>query len=105
MMLFRFVFLSFLIALAGEPLPARAPVVSHPRVEYLRMVPSVREFTKPRRFFSKIVSWPAGPDEEKPELLRPYATAQDSMGRLLVADPGEHGSPAYTISKNGNTSS
>jgi sugar lactone lactonase YvrE len=99
MIMFHFVCLSFLIVLAGEPLPARTSVASHPRVEYLRTVPSVQEFTKPRRFFSKMISWLAGPDEGKPELLRPYATAQDSMGRLLVADPGEHGVHIYDFEK------
>ena len=64
---------------------------SHPRVEYVRTLPSVREFTKPRGFFSKMITWLAGPDDDKPELLRPYAITHDSYGRLLVADPGQHG--------------
>lgn len=72
-------------------LPLQAPAPSHPRVEYLRTLPSVREFTKPRGLFSRMIALLAGPDEEKPELLRPFATAQDSFGRLLVADPGQHG--------------
>jgi sugar lactone lactonase YvrE len=81
------------------PLAARAPAPSHPRVEYLRTVPSVREFTKPRGFFSKMITWVAGPDEEKPELLRPYSIAQDSNGRLLVTDPGQHGVHIFDIEK------
>jgi DNA-binding beta-propeller fold protein YncE len=54
-------------------------------------VDSVRQFTKPRGFFSKVLSLVSGPNRDNPELLRPYATAQDSLGRLLVADPGQHG--------------
>lgn len=89
----------FLIADVAAQVPPRTPVSSQPRVEYLRVVPSVREFTKPRSLFSKMVTWIAGPDEGKPELLRPYATAQDSMGRLLVTDPGEHGVHIYDFEK------
>jgi DNA-binding beta-propeller fold protein YncE len=46
-----------------------------------------------------MVTWLAGPDEGKPELLRPYATAQDSIGRLLVTDPGQHGVHIYDFEK------
>ncbi len=80
-------------------LPLRAPAPSHPRVEYLRTVPSVKEFTKPRRLLSKMLTWLAGPDDEKPEILRPYATAEDSMGRLLVTDPGLHGIHIYDFER------
>ncbi len=76
-----------------------AATPSHPRVEYLRTVPSVREFTKPRKFFSKMVAWLAGADDEKPELLRPFAVTHDSTGRLLIADPGEHGIHIYDFEK------
>ncbi len=81
------------------PLPLKAPAISHARVEYLRTVPSVREFTKPRGLFSKLVTWVAGPDDEKPEILRPYATAQDSIGRLFVTDPGQHGVHVYDFER------
>jgi len=76
-----------------------AATASHPRVEYLRTVPSVREFTKPRKFFSKMITWLAGADDEKPELLRPFAVTHDSAGRLLIADPGEHGIHIYDFEK------
>lgn len=87
----------FLIAVAGMPLEAAAP--SHARIEYLRTVPSVREFTKPRGIFSKMVTWLAGSDDEKPEIVRPYATTHDSTGRLLIADPGQHGVHVYDFEK------
>jgi sugar lactone lactonase YvrE len=90
-----------LLLMAGavaNPAP-RETTLSQPRVEYLRTVPSVREFTKPRGLFAKMVTLIAGPDEEKPELLRPYATAQDSIGRLLVTDPGAHGVHIYDFEK------
>ncbi len=79
--------------------PLRAPTSTHPRVEYLRTVPSVREFTRPRGFFSKVMTWLAGPDEDKPEIVRPYATAEDSSGRLLVTDPGMHGIHVYDFER------
>ena len=100
MMVASCIFLQFFLILADRvPVAPRPPMTSHPRIEYLRTVPSVREFTKPRGLFSKMVTWLAGPDEDKPELLRPYTTAQDSMGRLLVTDPGEHGVHIYDFEK------
>lgn len=90
----------FLIATAAlGQLPLEAATLSYPRVEYLKTVPSVREFTKPRGFFSKMLTWLAGPADDKPELLRPYATTHDSTGRLLVADPGQHGVHIYDFEK------
>jgi DNA-binding beta-propeller fold protein YncE len=101
MMLSRHAYLRLLMAgmAVMPPLPLPAPTLSHPRVEYVRTLPSVREFTKPRGFLSKMIAWVAGQDEEKPELLRPYATAHDSTGRLLVADPGEHGVHIYDFER------
>lgn len=81
------------------PLSMNPAIVSHARVEYLRTIPSVHEFTKPRGFFSKLLTWLAGPNDEKPEIIRPYATAQDSFGRLLIADPGQHGVHIYDFEK------
>ena len=90
----------FLIAAAAmAQLRLEAATPLNPRVEYLRTVPSVREFTKPRGFFSKMFTWLAGPADDKPELLRPYATTHDSTGRLLVADPGQHGVHVYDFEK------
>lgn len=94
-----------------NPLPAIAlwmfavsPVLdamtpSRGTVDYLRTVPSVREFTKPRSFLAKLGNWIAGPPEGRPELVRPYATARDSVGRLLVADPGQRGIHVYDFEK------
>lgn len=68
-------------------------------VEYLRTIPSVREFTKPRNFFSKLLNWVAGPPEGKPEITRPYSTTRDSIGRLLIADPGQQGVHVFDFEK------
>lgn len=86
-------------AMMGQTIPLGSPTASYPRVEYLRTVTSVRQFTKPKGFFSKLVSWVSGPNQSNPELLRPYATAQDSMGRLFVADPGQHGVHLFDFEK------
>ena len=69
------------------------------RVEYLRTIPSVREFTKPRNFFVKMINFVAGPPEDRPEVVRPYSTTHDSTGRLLVTDPGQHGIHIYDFEK------
>lgn len=101
MILTRFACLRSLAVAAAilVPLELQAPAVSQPRVEYLRTVPSVREFTKPRGFLSKLTAWVAGADDSKPELLRPFSTAVDSMGRLLVSDPGQHGIHIYDFER------
>ena len=78
-------------AVMGQTIPLGSPAAPYPRVEYLRTVASVRQINKPRGFFSRLVSWVSGPNRDNPGLIRPYATAQDSIGRLLVADPGQHG--------------
>ena len=87
----QYLYLFLIAAAATGQLRLEAAKLSQPRVEYLRTVPSVKEFTSPRGFFSKMVTWVAGPADDKPELLRPYAITHDSDGRLLVADPGQHG--------------
>jgi sugar lactone lactonase YvrE len=79
--------------------PAGAAVPAGGSVHYLRTIPSVREFTKPRTFFSKLLTWVAGAADEKPEIMRPYATTLDSIGRLLVADPGQKGIHIYDFEK------
>ena len=73
-------------------------------VDYVRTIPSVREFTKPRSFFSKLVDWVAGPPEDKPEMIRPT--------RRLTTASGACSSPIQvsaastsTTSKNTNISS
>jgi DNA-binding beta-propeller fold protein YncE len=62
-------------------------------------MPSVREFTKPRSFFTRLLDWVAGPPEDKPELIRPYSTTHDSTGRLLIADPGQQGVHIFDFEK------
>lgn len=68
-------------------------------VDYVRTIPSVKDFTKPRRLVAKIVTFIAGPAEDKPEIVRPYATTHDSIGRLLVADPGQRGVHIFDFEK------
>jgi len=88
-------------ALAAVALFAETPAhsLTRGRVDYLRTVPSVHEFTKPRSFIVKLFNFVVGPPDDVPEIVRPYATAHDSIGRLLVADPGEHGVHIYDFEK------
>jgi len=79
--------------------PARAIETARGKVEYVRTIPSVREFTKPRSFFVKLLNFIAGPPDDKPEIIRPYSTTHDSTGRLLVADPGQQGVHIYDFEK------
>jgi sugar lactone lactonase YvrE len=76
-----------------------APAMTRGRVEYLRTIPSVHEFTKSRNFFARLIDFVAGPAEDTPEIVRPYSIAHDSMGRLLVADPGQRGVHVYDFEK------
>lgn len=81
------------------PIAVDAAAPARGSVQYLRTIPSVREFTKPRGFLAKLLTWVAGASEDKPEITRPYSTAQDSVGRLLVADPGQKGVHIYDFEK------
>lgn len=83
----------------GQPVKLGLPTASHPSVEYVRTVSSVRQFTRPRGLFSKLVSLVSGSDAGNPELLRPYAAAQDSIGHLLITDPGQHGVHVFDLEK------
>jgi sugar lactone lactonase YvrE len=87
---------TWLLAFASAPL-----VNSETRgsVEYVRTIPSVREFTKPRGFFIKLINFVAGPPDHRPEIIRPYSTTHDSTGRLLVADPGQRGIHIYDFER------
>ncbi len=78
---------------------ARAVTPARGTVKYLRTIPSGKEFTAPRGFFSKLLTWVVGEAEDKPEITRPYSTTQDSAGRLLVADPGQKGIHIYDFEK------
>jgi DNA-binding beta-propeller fold protein YncE len=82
--------------MSSAPLCAAAALA---RVDYVRTIPSVREFTKARSFWGKVLDFVAGPPENRPEIVRPYATTHDSTGRLLVADPGQHGIHIYDFEK------
>ena len=88
-------FLIFLLAAAQ----AVALTPERGRVDYVRTIPSVREFTKPKKFFAKLINWVAGPPEDKPEIIRPYSTTHDSTGRLLIADPGQRGIHIFDFEK------
>ncbi|MEQ1883683.1 MAG: 6-bladed beta-propeller [Bryobacteraceae bacterium] len=85
------------IAVSASALHAATP--ARGTVDYLRTLPSVREFTKPKSFFSKLVQWVAGAPDDKPEVLRPYSITHDSTGRLLIADPGAHGVHVFDFEK------
>ena len=89
----------FFLAASFLPVSAQAVTPARATVEYLRTIPSVKEFTKPRSFFSKLLNWVAGPPDDKPEIVRPYSTTHDSWGRLLVADPGQKGFHIYDFEK------
>ncbi len=78
---------------------ASAASLAPARVEYLRTIPSVREFTKPKNFFVKVFQWVVGEAEGKPEIVRPYSTTHDSTGRLLIADPGQRGVHIFDFEK------
>ena len=78
-------------------LAAVAP--ASPRVEYVRTIPTVREFTRPTGLFARLLTWVAGPPDDRPEIVRPYATTHDSLGRLLVADPGQRGVHIFDFEK------
>jgi sugar lactone lactonase YvrE len=95
-MIGRLWFACFLLAMGSAPVCADAVLA---RVDYVRTIPSVREFTKSRSFWGKLVDFVAGPPEGKPEIVRPYATTHDSTGRLLVADPGQHGIHIYDFER------
>ena len=86
------------IGLFGQ-VPAYTATLSRGTVEYLRTIPSVREFTKPRSFMTRLINWVAGPPENKPEIVRPYSTTHDNSGRLLIADPGQQGVHIFDFEK------
>jgi len=87
------------ITIAGLVFAQLGSADTRGRVDYLKTIPSVREFTKPRSFFVKLVNFVAGPPDNRPEIVRPYATTHDSTGRLLVADPGQRGIHIYDFEK------
>ncbi len=90
----KVVFMAAVLAQIGT-----AATPSRASVDYLRTIPSVREFTKPRSFLGKLLNFVAGPPEDRPEIVRPYATALDSTGRLLIADPGQRGVHIFDFEK------
>ena len=85
------------LCLAAQAVDAATP--ARATVDYVRTIPSVAEFTKPRSFFGKLLNWVAGPPEGRPEVVRPYATTHDSTGRLLIADPGQRGIHIFDFEK------
>lgn len=89
--------LSMLSAVAAGALQADPEVRG--TVSHVRTIPTVREFTKPKGIFPKLLNWIAGALGDRPEIVRPYATAQDSVGRLLIADPGQQGVHLYDFEK------
>ena len=76
-------------ALAGPALGWAEPVLTRGSIDFVRTLDSVRDFARPKSLFGKLVEIVAGPAENVPALVRPYALTEDSTGRLLVADPGQ----------------
>lgn len=70
---------------AGEN---RAALANRDVIRFERTIDStaIQEFSKPRGFWRKLVTWIAGPAERE-SMGRPFALTEDSLGRLLVADP------------------
>lgn len=91
--------LSGIMALAPAVLPAAAVPTPLATVEYVRTIPSVREFTKSHSFFARLIDFVAGPADNRPEIVRPYSVTHDSTGRLLVTDPGSRGVHLYDFEK------
>ncbi len=58
-------------------------------IDYVRAIDSVREYAKPKSIWGKLLEVVAGPAEDVPRLVRPYGVTTDSLGRLLVTDPGQ----------------
>ncbi len=75
----------------GASAAAAPPVAVRGVVDYVRTVSSVREYTRPRSLLGKLGEIIAGPPENQPHLVRPYGVANDSLGRLIIADPGDRG--------------
>ncbi|MFQ5723018.1 MAG: 6-bladed beta-propeller [Terriglobia bacterium] len=71
----------------GSP-PAPLPPPSRGTIDYVRTIDSVRDYSKPKSIWGRLLEWVAGP-AEVPQLLRPYGLTQDSEGHLIVADPGQ----------------
>ncbi len=83
----------FLLAIAasaglGATTPAASPE-ARGDIRFVRSIDSIREYTKPKSFLARLGEWVAGPPENPPRLVRPYGLTHDSLGRLIVADPGE----------------
>jgi len=51
-------------------------------VEYVRTIPSVREFTKPTGFFAKLLNFIAGPPDDKPEIVGFLADKVHEVARI-----------------------
>lgn len=58
-------------------------------IDYLRVIDSVREYSRPKSIWGRLLEAVAGPAEGVPRLIRPFGLASDSAGRLLVTDPGQ----------------
>jgi DNA-binding beta-propeller fold protein YncE len=87
-----------LIALFGS-LGTEAGAITRGRVDYVRTIPSVREFTRARTIWGKLLDLVAGPPDSRPEIVRPYSLTHDSTGRLLIADPGQGGVHIFDFEK------
>jgi DNA-binding beta-propeller fold protein YncE len=78
---------------------AEPAAVTRGSVDYVRSISSVRDFTRPRSLLGKLGEFIAGPPENQPRLVRPYGVTHDSLGRLVIADPGERGVHIFDFEK------
>ena len=60
-------------ALLGPALAWTEPVASSGAIDFVRTLDSVRDFARPKSLFGKLVKIVAGPAEDVPALVRPYA--------------------------------
>ena len=78
-----------LLAAAALMPAAWGETVSRGTIDYVRAIDSVRKYTKPKSVWGRLLEVVAGQAEDVPRLVRPFGVTTDSLGRLLVTDPGQ----------------
>ncbi|MBI5085050.1 MAG: 6-bladed beta-propeller [Acidobacteria bacterium] len=95
---------TFLLLLPAAAIAASAATPARPepirgRVDFIRTVSSVNDYSKPKSIWNKLLDFVAGPGDKGPQLIRPYAVTNDSLGRILVADPGQRVVHIFDVEK------